>query len=246
MMYAQGYRFASLSAGPPPDLGPQTKMLPDWKPKPAWYFSEIEEHTPPTPTAEYHHHHHDYKLAWAEWCLYENFQVPQYAVKPICFAKFNLEKLISDGYDLSKYVVPDSSSFCPRYNWEDIRADGFHGVQVIDHHHASWRGGGWGLPTIATWNPQGCVHDLQIFQNAKGKKGWTYMVPEQTLVALAGRHTRGSGSSNSNSSSGSISRGIMGLFRLNPARAVPLFGRRNNNNKSENSKPYYNYNYAYY
>ena len=148
IMYSEGYRFASLSENPPV----MCDMEDDTKPAPAWYFSEIvwgEECS----------------LSWAEWCKYEKFYVGLYSAKPICFAKFDASKLASDETDMSKYCVSNSVGY---YKWNQVRADGYDGIFAMDSTHSNWisASGGWDVPTIAIWNPEGCVYDVKRFQNA--------------------------------------------------------------------------------
>jgi hypothetical protein len=70
------------------------------KPIPAWYFSEIE----------WDHTEQRWTLSWAEWCKDQHFHVEDNAMRPICFAKFNTQKLV---LDVSKYrrLLPSHQNY---------------------------------------------------------------------------------------------------------------------------------------
>jgi hypothetical protein len=187
MMHAKGYRYASLSAGPPV-MG---HMHPGPKPSPAWYFSRLDTGYGADSFAV---EEGECSLSWADWCRGQDFHEAEYAALPIIFAKFDLSKLVSDHKDLSRWTVSDTHSFVPHYNWDQMCADGFHGVYADRPRHAKWVQG-WNVPTIAVWKPEGCVYDVKMFQNAGA---WEYNVqmedvgspPGAFLSIIKSLHTR--------------------------------------------------------
>ena len=205
-MHKRGYQFARLAqVTPPPGADPDAllllqphatntkmkstdsrSMLPrlmedGLKPIPAWYFSEIE----------WDHTERRWTLSWAEWCKDEHFHVEDNAMRPICFAKFNTQKLV---FDVSKYrrlpshpnhtvrmmhhghsyysLAAASRHIAPDYDWNRMNDEGYHGVHVGPNDYAFIEGQ-WAVPTVAVWKPQGCVFAVQYFHNAGP---WAYQV----------------------------------------------------------------------
>jgi hypothetical protein len=167
MMHAKGYRYASLSDGPPP-LGGRLHSGP--KPAHTWYFSRIDDGY-----GEYSAYveEGECSLGWVDWLKSEHFHVPEYAAKSISFAKFDFDKLVTEDTNMSKYISSNSPSFTKYYHWDQMRNDGFDGVYVDRPEHRNWNGAGWDVPTIGVWKLEGCVSDIKTFKNA-GE--WEYTV----------------------------------------------------------------------